>query len=138
MRIAAHYPVLDGLFAATRTAELVNEETQSGWQDAQGRIVRQKYLNNLLAMHEALPDQLSAVLHSVSESDLILQKSRDTYHLYGQSESAYSLRLAESSEERHRSFSCSDLSRSRCNASTGFSERAKSLINHAYATSLNF
>jgi|GEM_PF-2741004 len=138
MKTASHFPVLDGLFAASRSAELLNEETQSGWQDERGRRVGQMFLKNLLLMHESLPDQLSAVMHSVSESDLILLKSRDAYHLYGQSEASFSLRLAESSEERHRAFSCSDRSRSRCNASASSAERAASFINHANSTSLNF
>jgi hypothetical protein len=134
----SHFPLLDGLFAATRTAELLNEETQAGWQDKRGRDVSQMFLKELLKMHDALPDQLISLLKSIAESDLAAQKSRDIHHLYRQSEATHSHHLAESREERHRAFSCADLSRTRCHASEGSVQRAISLINHANSTTLHF
>ena len=134
----SHFPILDGLLASTRVAELLNEETQASWQDERGRRVSQMFLKELSGMHEALPSQLTSLLKSIVESDLTAQKSREVYHLYGQAEASHSNHLSESSEERQRALSCADLSRTRGLASGDSVQCSNLHIHRANSTSLNF
>lgn len=131
-------PVLDGLSSAAREAELLNEEAQHAWQDERGQRTRQMYLEKLLSLQSLLPNLLTGLLAKIGESDLMLQKARDTHHFYGQSEASHAFHLTESVEERHRTFHCVDLSRSQCNASNASVQRVSSLINAANNTSLHF
>ena len=138
MNYTNNFPALDGLFAATRTVEVLNQETQASWHDERGRLVSKMFLSQLVLLQDSLPSQLTSTLSSVFETDLLLQKARQVFQNYGKVEGNYLYHLAESREERQRSFSCADLSRNLCNSSQASAQRSSSLVNQANATTLHF